>query len=37
VDEIAKGIKAGGYRFSSLIMGVVNSVPFQMRRGEALK
>jgi hypothetical protein len=37
VDEIAKGMKAGGYRFSSLIMGVVNSVPFQMRRGEALK
>ena len=31
VRRIAHEAKAGNYRFSSLVMGVVNSAPFQMR------
>lgn len=31
VREIVRQSKAEGYRFSSLVLGVVNSVPFQMR------
>ena len=34
IDEIAERLKKDEYRFSSLILGVVKSVPFQMRRGE---
>jgi hypothetical protein len=25
---------ASGYRFSSIVLGIVNSLPFQMRRAE---
>jgi hypothetical protein len=35
LDEISKGMARKGYRFSSLILEVVKSVPFQQRRGEA--
>lgn len=34
VDEIVKTMEAGDYKFSTLVMGVVKSVPFQQRRGE---
>lgn len=34
VKEIAVHLKANDYRFSALIEGIVNSVPFQKRRGE---
>jgi hypothetical protein len=33
-EQIAADVKAGNYKFSSLIMAVVKSVPFQLRRGE---
>jgi len=32
VRKILREAEPGGYRFSSLILGIVNSVPFQMRR-----
>jgi hypothetical protein len=32
VRGILRGAAAGDYRFSSLVLGVVRSVPFQMRR-----
>ena len=32
VRKIVRDAAAGDYRWSSLIMGIVNSVPFQMRR-----
>jgi hypothetical protein len=35
IDRIVAGMKADELKFSSLIREVVNSVPFQMRRGEA--
>jgi hypothetical protein len=35
LDEISKGVSRKGYRFSSLILEIVRSVPFQQRRGEA--
>lgn len=35
LDEIANGVSKKGYRFSSLIREIVQSVPFQQRRGEA--
>jgi len=35
LDEITKGAARKGHRFSSLILEVVRSVPFQQRRGEA--
>jgi hypothetical protein len=35
VDEISKKLRRGGYRFSALVRAVVDSVPFQERRGEA--
>ena len=31
IRKIVRDAKPDGYRFSSLILGVVNSVPFQMR------
>lgn len=34
LDEIAKGVSKRGYRFSILIREIVQSVPFQQRRGE---
>jgi hypothetical protein len=34
LDEISKGVKANGYKFSALVMEIVKSVPFQLRRGE---
>ena len=34
VDEIRRGMAADGYRFSSLLLGIVESVPFRMRRPE---
>ncbi len=34
VKEIAGHVAADDYRFSSLVMEIVNSLPFQMRRGE---
>lgn len=35
VDLICKHVAENKYRFSSLIMGIVQSMPFEMRRGEA--
>lgn len=35
VDGILAALEAGEHRFSALVQGVVMSVPFQMRRGEA--
>lgn len=35
VNGIAKATEAGGYRFHSLVKAVVQSVPFQYRRGDA--
>lgn len=34
--QIVDGLAANGYRFSSLISGIVNSVPFQMGRGDGV-
>jgi hypothetical protein len=34
VRAIAKKIEADDYRFSRLVIEIVNSLPFQMRRGE---
>jgi hypothetical protein len=34
VRKIVKDSKKGGYRFSSLILGIVEGTPFQMRRAE---
>ncbi len=34
VDEIARQLRRGDYRPSTLVLAVVNSVPFQMQRGE---
>jgi mono/diheme cytochrome c family protein len=34
VRKIVSGAEKEGYRFSSLIVGIVKSVPFQMRRAE---
>ncbi len=33
VKQIAKRVAANDYRFSSLVLEIVNSLPFQMRRG----
>ena len=35
VDSVVAALAAGDYRFSALVQGVVDSVPFQQRRGEA--
>jgi hypothetical protein len=35
VTRICRTLSGSGYRFSSLVLGIVNSLPFQMRRGEA--
>jgi hypothetical protein len=34
LDRICQNVARRGYRFSALIVEVVNSVPFQMRRGD---
>jgi len=34
VRRIVQDAKVGDYRFSSLVLGIVNSVPFQMRRSQ---
>jgi hypothetical protein len=36
VRKIVAGAARDGYRFSSLILGIVNSAPFQMRRVETV-
>jgi hypothetical protein len=36
VRSISREASAGDYRFSSFILGVVQSAPFQMRRAEEL-
>jgi len=35
VKKIAKDVAANNYRFSSLVLGIVNSPAFQMRREES--
>jgi hypothetical protein len=35
VRTITRAASADGYRFSSLILGIVNSTPFQMRRTQS--
>jgi hypothetical protein len=35
VDQIAKRLAKNRYKFSTLVVEVVKSAPFQMRRGEA--
>jgi hypothetical protein len=37
VHQIVNGLAATDYRFSKLIEAIVNSLPFQKRRGEAVK
>jgi hypothetical protein len=37
LDEICARVERGEYRFSELVLGVVQSVPFQMRRGEGTR
>ena len=34
VQSVNRRLAAEGYRFSALVMGIVESMPFQMRRGE---
>jgi hypothetical protein len=34
VDEIARTLRDADYRFSALVLAIVRSEPFQMRRGE---
>jgi len=33
IRKIAGGLPSHDYRFSSLVLGIVNSLPFQMQRG----
>ena len=37
VNEIVRNVAADNYRMSSLILGIVNSQPFQKRRGEGAR
>jgi mono/diheme cytochrome c family protein len=37
VKSIGRGVAAGDYKFSRLILEIVNSMPFQMRRGDGKK
>jgi hypothetical protein len=37
VKSIVADLPAGGYKFSQLILDIVNSVPFEMRRGDGKK
>jgi hypothetical protein len=34
IDQISKAVSGNEYRFSSLMLAVVKSAPFQMRRGD---
>jgi hypothetical protein len=34
IEKISRDLSANGAKFSALVLGVINSVPFQMRRGE---
>ena len=34
IEEIARGLKKNDYRFSALVIEIVNSDPFQKRRGK---
>jgi hypothetical protein len=34
IQSISRRLAAHGYRFSALVRGIVESMPFQMRRGE---
>jgi hypothetical protein len=34
VDKISAAVTQGQHRFSSLVLAIVNSEPFQMRRGK---
>jgi hypothetical protein len=34
IEEIARAVAGDDYRFSRLVLGVVESMPFQMRRGD---
>jgi hypothetical protein len=36
VKQITTNLTKNGYRFSTLIDGIVDSVPFQMGRGEGV-
>ena len=35
VDEIVRKMEQNNYRFSTLVLEIVNSKPFQMRSGES--
>jgi hypothetical protein len=35
VQSISRRLRAKNYRFSTLVMGIVESLPFEMRRGDA--
>jgi hypothetical protein len=37
LDQITKGLAKNKYKFSSLVLEIVRSTPFQMRRGELAK
>ena len=37
LKKIGAGVSASQYRFSSLVLEIVKSLPFQMRRGERPK
>jgi hypothetical protein len=37
VDQIARKLAESGYRFQTLIQEIVQSLPFQSRRGEELR
>lgn len=37
VHEIASRVEKQDFKFSSLVLEIVNSLPFQMRRGEKAK
>jgi hypothetical protein len=37
IDKIQSRLSAENYRFSTLIDGIVASMPFQMRRRESIK
>ena len=34
VEKIAKNVESGGAKFSALVLEIVKSAPFQLRRGE---
>ena len=37
VDRMVKRLKSAEYRHDELIMGIVKSLPFNMKRGESTK